>query len=67
MNSESPSIASSDRSPKRSPSDFMDSRNRGMFSRMLTVPTLTLTMLLTSWPMPVNPPAAMLFGIRYRL
>ena len=54
----------SDRSPKRSPSDFMDRANSGMFRIRLTVPTFTGRKRLTSCPMPVKPPAAMLLGIR---
>ena len=68
MNSESPSIASSERTPKRTPMRRMDTRNSGTFSAMFTAPTLMKgRKWLTSWPTPVNPPDTMRLGIRYSL
>ena len=65
--SESPTVAISERRPNRSPSDFIEIANSGTFRHSDTTPTGQPVAELINCARPVNPPAAMLFGIRNRL
>ena len=69
MKKERASMATKDRAPTRQPSERIVTANRGTLRITGTMPTDTAPPVMweTSWPTPVNPPAAMSHGTRNSL